>query len=271
VTAADFKRDRWDRPLILPRGVRLDAKGKGREPYNRSSSLGGVLESTYNLSLWQKRMVAIGLADRPDLLLAVTAHRDDKDELNKICEKATEAAQAGAAATVGTATHLLTEKVDRGEELPFLPPAAAADIEAYRRITAGFKPVAIEKRVACDAVKAAGTTDRIWEIGGIRYIGDIKTGSTIELGIVKIAVQLAVYSRSDGYDPETDERDELNVSQDWGIVLHLPAGQAKPRLYWIDLNQGWALAQLAYQVKQVQKLKLQNLAHEFTNAIQEAA
>lgn len=266
--AKDFKRDRYNRPLVLPKGVQLDENGKGRKAYARASSLGGLLESSYNLTKWKQRMTAIGLADREDLLLAASAHREDKKELDDICEKAMEAAQAGANATKGTALHLLTEKVDRGERIPAIPAAYRADLDEYRRLTAGMTAVEIEKRVACDAAESAGTTDRIWDLDGTRYIGDVKTGSTIELGIVKIAVQFAIYSRSDGYDVDTDERDPLNVSQDWGLVLHLPSGQGAGKLYWIDLNKGWELALLAKQVKDAQGLKLKHLTHEI---IMEAA
>src|SRR5215831_14489249 len=96
-----IRRDRWLRPLVVPPG------GGKPVPYTRCTTYVSALEDTYNLSRWQQRMVAIGLAERQDLLLAVAAHRDDKAHLNELCEKALEAAKGSAPATTGTALHKL--------------------------------------------------------------------------------------------------------------------------------------------------------------------
>lgn len=269
--APDFRRDRWDRPLILPRGAALGDKGEGRKPYARASSLGGVLDDSFGLTKWKTRLTAVGIAANPGLAVEVLANREDKKALDKTVEKALDKAGANDRSALGTAIHLLTEQHDRGEQIPALPPEYQADLDAYRYATVGMTPIAIEKRVACDGVEAAGTTDRIWEFGGERYIGDVKTGSKIDLGAVKIAVQLAIYTRSDGYDPLTDERDELRVNQDWAIVLHLPAGEGRAALWWFNVNRGWDLAQQARDVKATQKLKLADIAYPFPTATPEAA
>lgn len=249
----DIPRDRWDRPLIVP------PSGGKRVPYQRVTTLAKMLDDQHNLTKWSARMVAIGLADRPDLLLAASAHRDDKDELNKITEKAKEAAKAGAAATTGTALHTLTERIDRGEELPALPEVYARDLAVYREATAGLQVREIEKFCVNDTLQVGGTTDRIYEIDGQRYIADTKTGSRIDYGIGSIAIQLAVYSRAWGYDPQTDERHALNVNQQWGIVTHLPSGMGRCTLHWINLEQGWYGAQLAALVRDFRKLKMKDL------------
>ncbi len=106
--AATIPRDRWNRPLIVPPG------GGKPTAYTRCTTFVDCLEDKYNLQRWQLRQCAIGLADRPDLLLSVSAHRDDKHALNSITEKAMEAAQSSARSTMGTATHALGERVDRG-------------------------------------------------------------------------------------------------------------------------------------------------------------
>ena len=244
----EIERDRWGRPLIVPPG---GGKPKG---YTRVTTFVGALEDTYNLEKWKMRQVALGLADRPDLLLSVAAHRDDKKQLNKACEQAVEAAKASAKATTGTALHALTEIIDRGGELPIIPDEARADLNAYQQATAGLNMVAIEQFGVHDELQAAGTWDRIVERDGQRFIADLKTGS-IEWGLGKIAQQLALYSRCQGYDPYTGHRTPLNVHQSAGIVIHLPAGQARCDLYWIDLNAGWEAVQLSASVRNWRKRK----------------
>jgi hypothetical protein len=240
---SDVPRDRWGRPLIVP------AEGGRPKPYRRWSSYGDVLEDRYNLERWKVRMAALGLADRTDLLLAVAAHREDKDRLNEVCEQAIEAAKASAAATTGTALHALSELVDRGEQLPALPDSARADLEAYRETMRQVEVVASEQFVVCDEVEAAGSFDRVLRINGVNYIGDLKTGS-IKWGLEKIAVQLAGYSRSAIYDIPTGQRTPLNVDQNNALVVHLPQGEAKCELVWVNIAAGWRGVQLAQAVRQ---------------------
>jgi hypothetical protein len=45
------------------------------------------------------------------------------------------------------------------------------------------------------------------------------------------------------------------VNQDWGIIVHLPAGTGECDLYWVDLNIGWALAQLALQIRKARSTR----------------
>jgi PD-(D/E)XK nuclease superfamily len=235
-------RDSYGRPLVTPPG------GGRPVAYTRCTTYVGVLEDTYNLSRWQQRMVALGLAGRPDLLLAVTAHGDDRDELNRICADAQEAAAAHAAATTGTALHALTERIDRGQSVGVIPDAYRADLAAYKKTTAELTPVHIEAFTVLDELRVGGTPDRIVEYDGHRYIADVKTGS-IEYGMGKIAMQLAVYSRSVLYDHTTGDRTPLDVDLSNAIVVHLPAGEGQCQLHWINIAAGWEAVQLATQVR----------------------
>jgi hypothetical protein len=70
----ELPRDRWGRPLITP--------PTGGEPraYTRVTTLAGSVEDTYHLGQWQQRMVAVGMARRPDLVLgALGADPTDKN------------------------------------------------------------------------------------------------------------------------------------------------------------------------------------------------
>ena len=53
----------------------------------------GVLEDLYNLQRWEKRMVALGLVERPDLRLSVSAHSDDKATLDRCLEETADSAR----------------------------------------------------------------------------------------------------------------------------------------------------------------------------------
>lgn len=255
----DFKREsRFGRPMIVP------PEGGDPKAYTRVTTFVGAAEDMFNVQKWEKRQVAIGLAERPDLLLSVAAHRDDKEHLNRLCDEAKEAAAASAAATTGTALHSLTELVDQGRKLPTLPESARASLEAYRAATAELKPVAIEAHLVHDPFKVAGTTDRILDYGGTRYIADIKTGS-IELGINKIAGQLALYARSRPYDVIREERLEAHgASNEIGLIIWLPASEpGRCELVWVDLLAGWEWVKLCRATREMRGRRFKQLTEPF--------
>jgi len=244
-TAADeIPRDRWGRPLVVPPG---GGKAVG---YMRCTTFASTLEDTFNLSRWQQRMVAIGLVDRPDLQLAVAAHRDDKSRLNDLCNEALDAAAAKAAATTGTALHALTEQHDRGTlDIAKVPLAYRPDIEAYVEATRGLEVVQIETFGVIDDMKVGGTWDRIVTYKGRNVIADLKTGS-VDYGMLKIAVQLAIYSRCVQYDFRTHTRTPLpDVDQAVALVIHLPAGTGTARLLEVDIAAGWQAVDCAVRVR----------------------
>lgn len=270
----DFPRDYIGRPQIIPRPPQelVDAGDRDaliewaskqkRNSYTRATTFVGAIEDTYHLGQWQKRMVLEGIGKREDLYLAAFSHAGDKKELDRIAEQAMEAAGAGASATKGTAIHLLTEKVDAGEPLGPVPSSYKADLDAYRGAieAEGLGIVAIEKRLVQDELRVAGTADRLFMIPatGQIVIGDVKTGSRIDLGIGKIAQQLAMYAHSEGYDLETGERSPLDVDQSLGVVIHLPVGTGTASVHWLDLDLGWKGVQLSGRVREFRKNKMKD-------------
>ncbi|WP_043648015.1 hypothetical protein [Nocardia thailandica] len=257
--AVTIERDGWGRPKIIPPG--------GGKPvaYTRCTTFVDALEDKHGLTQWKMRQVALGLADRPDLLLAVSAHRDSKDELNRITAAAMDAAGAGSAATTGTALHTLTERHDLGQEIGPLPAAAHADLAAYIRTTGGLQYAAIEQFRVLDDLKVAGTLDRLLEFSDRYVIGDIKTGD-ITYGIGKIAMQLSVYARAQTYDPATGARgvDAKPIDLQQALIIHLPAGKGTCSLHWVDIAAGWDAVQLAAQVRKWRGRR--NLTKEFVPA-----
>lgn len=250
---AEVERDRWGRPYVVPPGATKPTS------YQRCTTFIDVIESTFNLSQWQQRKVAEGLAQRPDLVLAAAVAGEDKAKLNKIVADAKEAAKAHTAATTGTALHELTEMYDRGQGLPAgLSAATQADVDAYIAATAGLKMIAVEQFLVWDAAKVAGTCDRIVTIDGKRYIADLKTGS-IEYGALKISMQLSVYARSTTYDVKTHERKITGVDTARGLVIHLPAGSGQCEVHWVDLAPGNAAVATAQAIHRHRKVKAKDL------------
>ena len=238
----EITRDRYGRPMVVP------PKGGKAIPYTRTTTVAGSLDDATALIAWKMRMAAAGLTVRPDLLLAASAARDNKLEMDRIIEVAMEAAGATAQATIGTAIHTLTEKHDRGEDLGVIPEDYVADIQAYDAATKHFENVFIEQFCVLDKYKIAGTPDRIVRYKGELFISDLKTGSISYPN--KIAMQLAVYAHGLPYDPATAVRSSWgDVNQERGIIVHLPAGSGKCKLHFVDIKQGWKGIELAMKVR----------------------
>jgi hypothetical protein len=249
----EIDRDRWGRPYVIPKN------GGKPVPYTRCTTYVGGIEDTFKLGQWQQRQVAVGLAAHDDLLAAVrTADLDDREALNELCDQAKDRAGAGDSARLGTYMHAVTEAHDRGEDPGTVPPPDlalprdldySADLAAYVTATKDLKPVLIEQITVNDALKVGGTPDRVVKFNGKRYIADLKTGS-IEWSVLKIAAQLAMYARSNTYNIETGERGEHGAELHRGIVIHLPVGEARCTLYWIDLVAGWEAVRVCSMIRE---------------------
>lgn len=246
--APTIDRDRWGRPMIRPK--------PGAKPvaYTRATTIASTLDDSFGLTRWKQRMTAVGLSKRRDLLTAVAASSlDDKAGLDALCEQAMEAAGASAAATTGTALHAFTERIDRGMDLGDVPDEYAADLDAYRAraAEAGWTVKGVEVFTVNHTHRIAGTADRVVEIDGVRYIADVKTGSTLDHPHA-FAAQLAIYSRSLPYDVEAGHTVPWDrvPDQSRGLVIWLPAGQGRCELRWIDLDAGWKAVSVAMWVRE---------------------
>lgn len=219
--------------------------------------------------------------------------KDHKDWLNRRAKVAKNKAGAEKKADRGTYLHALSEKVDDGEELPDDASFEdVIDMDAYARETTGFEIVHMEKLIVIDERKVAGTPDRVskwacytevpqhgYEFEAGEYddlelereyvpliapdgseigpddliITDLKTG-TMDYGQLKMAMQLAIYSRGELYDPRPEDvldcrTPMLNVRQDWGIIMNVAAGSGECELYWADLTMGWRAVGVAGEVR----------------------
>ena len=258
--APDYKRDRWDRPLIVPPG--------GGKPigYTRSSSAAKTVEDHWNLEMWARRNIVYGVTHDQSLAARALAlggtpqtwSDAQKKLVDKIHEDAAAVAQAHKGADIGTALHRIIQRRGLGEEFDAGP--YQADVDAYMAALAAagleIDPLYIECRLVCDALQMAGTADSILtrQSDRMRFVADIKTGASVAFGGLGWGAQLACYAHGAIYDVEADVRvDTPPMDRTTGIIIHLPAGQGRCDLYEIDLVAGYRAAQLANEIRAVRR------------------
>lgn len=262
---------------------------EGTEFQRVSTLIRKVETDRFGLEQWMKRQVLIGAAWRDDIVLGVKAlgrpgvlgwTEDQKRKIGKLMETAEEAAKEVDGATVGTAVHDLTERLDRGEDIDSvvrgLPAQAEMDLRAYAHLIAlnAWKVVEIERTVVNDDLGVAGTFDRVYVIPGLTallgpgtcqhtahggdhdpageelaVIGDVKTEKDPAKNGLHIGPQLAIYSRARRmWLPAKSTRPAYYlptpcVRQDVAVAVHIRNGHAVP--YFVNLTQGWEAAQAA--------------------------
>lgn len=253
---AEPKRDRWGRYILL------DPDTGEERSWTRVTTLAETLSDSYGLTDWKLRNVVYGIGQRQELYeLAAASDIEDKHQLSDIAEDAMKASGADSRSMIGTSLHKFTQRLDMGEPTR-VTKRWEADVAAYEKaklewgiITA---PSMCERITAIPELSVAGTMDRLVKYNQQPTVMDLKTGSSVDLGQLKIAIQLAIYSRGKVLLNEDTGRWEpmpRGVNQDTGIVVHLPAGEASPRLYYVDLRAGWHFAQIAYDVREGRKRK----------------
>jgi hypothetical protein len=166
-------------------------------------------------------------------------------------------------ATKGTEIHALCELFDaegwlavkQRRDAGEITDADVDDVRAYANAVEaiGMKVLESEVVVVNDTLGVAGRADRVYMVKlpgmarAVRVIGDLKTGSLYSPG--KMAQQLALYAGAQRYNLETGERTKLGVSQDKGLIIHLPAGSGECHVYVADLALGRKGNALSGQVR----------------------
>jgi hypothetical protein len=265
--------------------------------YQNGKHKGVTRTTTFNKSAsdrtaltdWNKRNVLAGASLRPDLVLK--AHgldvKKDAKALNAIVAELEEAAGAKVSASIGTAVHKLTERLDRGEiTLAQVPEAYRRHLTAYRDAlaAAGLEvvPELIERTVFFQYFGGvAGSFDRVLyhRASNTYLMGDLKTGENLEYGWDEIETQEFVYAT--GYNqfgtyvwdmtvecdekgyPLTEPQDyweppKFQLSMEEGIVMHLPVQGENAGTCTIlrtDLKRGRDHALLCGQVREGRKAK----------------
>jgi hypothetical protein len=266
--AAQPRLDRWNR-YVLP-----DPETGKERAWTRATTVARTLADEYHLTLWKMRMVARGMALRPDLVAGAAAADPDEDKgtLNKIADQAMERAGSGAGANLGTALHAFTARLDReGGYIQSLeaPEALHADLAAYgdtlRRHRLKVHREHVERLVVVPELGVAGTLDRLvrqppgqtkakpFAVLDLKTAKPDDSGGLSNFAFLEIAIQLAIYAHAPlmwdagkrAYEPMP-----ADVDTDRALVLHLPVGKAHGALYGVNLIEGWRYAQLAMSVRE---------------------
>jgi hypothetical protein len=249
----------------LAEGIALDAFESGPEP--TGDLLPAFRDAMHVRDVATKKLEK---ADRRNEL-----ERGEYDDRSKLIAKtfksavapllatAHELAGTKAKATKGTEIHALCELFDaegwsavkQRRDAGEITDADVDDVRAYANAVEaiGMKVLESEVVVVNDTLGVAGRADRVYMVKlpgmarAVRVIGDLKTGSLYSPG--KMAQQLALYAGAQRYNLETGERAKLGVSQDKGLIIHLPAGSGECHVYVADLALGRKGNALSGQVR----------------------
>lgn len=259
----EVKRDHWGRYILT------NPFTGNQRPHTRVTTFARTILDAYALNQWEKRMVAKGMSLRPDLVDAATSlevsgpKKDEhKAKLDKVVERAKDAAGANTAAHRGTAIHTFAERIDAGEiSTEEVPERQRPDLIAYLECMEAkgltVVPELVERIVCLPQYEVAGQLDKVvLESDGTPVIADVKSGQDLSHKNKKleIAIQLACYARGINTSGVWNLRDQCwepvpRVREDYALVIHIPAGSGSCEILTIDLLEGWEAVKLCAQVR----------------------
>lgn len=257
-------------PQLIPRG--LEAAGI-RSAYSRASSLSEHVENQQHIHRWEMRYLAKAMGQNEDLAALAAVERystgvsdalygREKSQsgrnLDEIIARALDRVRIHEKADRGTAIHGATE------------PGAPAGVSRFREPVDAFWEInrrqcirlaGTEVFTANDTIMSAGTFDHlIYRIPGHGLldhgcdfiVGDKKTGS---FSPFEWCIQISSYANGEPYNLETDARPGWpgRVCTHYGLVWQIDADTAEVKLWVIDIDFGWEMAQVAAKVRDAHK------------------
>ena len=265
----DVPRDSYGRYLIprypfdgpmIPEHEPVRGEGMA-QPWTRVSTLSKAVQDFEGLHAWKMRLLAKGIASRPDLyVLAAASRLDDRGQLTSVVDQALDAAEMKSSSNLGTALHAFTDQVDRGEDVTVPAPwdkDIAAYLDALKTNDIQIIPGMAEVRVVDPSLKegkaagVAGTFDRIVMYRGRPTVADVKTGSDpLKYGAGAISIQLGRYATAWAiWDGEFFRPMPKDLRTDVALVVHLPAGKGVCEVYEVDLEPGHEAVKLCMAVR----------------------
>jgi len=259
---------------------------EGGEPirYRRVSKFISVLGDNENLVRRDMRYAAVGAVKYYSTAINELDIESDKQELDKVIERAARKAGKWDAADYGTAVHAWTEDTDNG--VPFARGshgrAVSAlkwgpermfkenyediynDVAAYTLLAEahGLKFERAEATIVLDEYHVAGTLDRLGYVAewspayccDKKHVLDVKTGS-VDFGRMEKTMQFAAYAKSKLYNHNTGERTEHGACLKTAYIIHLPARKARPSLIPVPLERGLIRLDMAHEIWEERKRK----------------
>jgi hypothetical protein len=226
-------------------------------------------------------MVAIGLATDPALLENVAAHIDNRDRLNDIVENAKRAAKAHQAADRGTQMHRVLELILLGQDDKLLTAQQKSDADVLKRTLDRYRLTPhqdmAEQFVIWPHYTIAGRFDAILELpDGTLILTDLKSGPNAVAYPQSASIQLALYARAPLMSGGIEANGDRSTITTWremperldrryGYVLLVTPDDTVGTLHRIDIEHGWAAAQMALKVTEWRKkLNGRQIATEVT-------
>jgi len=273
---ADVLRGTGGAPLLVPEAF------EGREPvirseYSRASSMADHIEEKDHIHKWEMRYLAKAMGQNEDLAAlaacevystgisdAVWGQKKSQSgrNLDSIIERALDRVRIHEKADRGTAVHGFTEPRWWAQEPhDAIPELLRGPVDAFWEINRRecIELIGTEMFTANDITMSAGTFDHLARIPGHPLfkndliISDKKTG---RFSPFEWCIQLSTYARGKVYNTSTDRRVEWpgQVSLDWGLVWQIDCEpdidlQKRVKLWVIDLQFGWEMAQIASKVR----------------------
>lgn len=246
--AGEAQTDRYGRPLLN--------LGNGKlTPVTRASTLSKTLDYTGSLGDWNERVVAHGIAQRPDLTaLASVTPVTDKKSYEDILTKAKIVGGGTAKADLGTAFHALMVIAASGGSTEGAP---AQLVDAVNKVMSEFTRLGItilpelsEQTCVTQSIGATGTWDGIAVMpDGRKVILDYKTGR-IDYLAHSTAIQTAIYAHADLImTAHGDPVPMIDVAQEMSLLVHVDLESGQVGIYELDLVAGWQGAVLAAKVR----------------------
>ncbi|QBZ73538.1 Cas4 family exonuclease [Streptomyces phage Mischief19] len=288
--------DEFDTPADRPEAEVVDdparpeaVRGRYRLPHpetgkttswQRVSNLVKLADDTYHLELWKLRCAAKGVAllasRKPSVIkeLAALDVKADKERVNRIVEKAQDAADANKASDEGTLLHTSTELADYADGNPYapgIPERHRAKVRLYLDALAAegitVVPGMIERVTVSTRYEVAGKFDRLYELpDGSRVIGDLKTGDKLDLSLPGYTAQLACYE--DGvntagvWDGSRYDK-SIKVRDDYGLIVWLPSTRDEVELVLVDLAKGHEINRVNLEVRIARRTKAKHVSHPY--------
>ncbi len=244
-------------------------KNGKKKGITRATTFNKAATNSKAITDWNKRNIVIGAARRPDIVAKANAMDVNQNvrELMDLVDQLEEAAGGNVASNMGTEVHKWTERVDAGDcKIDDVPPVYRPHVQLYVDAlhAKGFHVVkSLRERTTYikEFGGVAGTFDAILyhEPSGTYRISDTKSGKSMDNGWDEIQCQEWIYQTgynefgTYNWDTEEWEAPEHRVSEDYGLVIHLPfagphAGTC--RLLLADLREGAEHAELCRSVRE---------------------
>ena len=203
----------------------------------------------HNINKWRERMVATGIAMRPDLQdLALT---DDKQTVQEAADQALEAARS--AANKGTARHKIAERITTAADAFDVAAELRPWATQYGQLLDDHGIVIKQREIVLlnMTVGYAGTADGLALHDGRKRVFDLKTGSA---GWFDQSMQLSAYANAE-YALVEDRLVPLpdDLDRELALVISVPAegGQDEPCVYGMELAEAWECFKAAAILKQI--------------------